>query len=264
VPVAGPSVTFVEDGVVIFMTQVFFWVSFAAFVWAGVKFCLMVLRQLWAWFTWFNLLVLRPTAWLSGGLLRYFRRVRGEIPTDVEGVANLEVTHLARCRLRARSGWVNALQALLDGEVGIVGALFRGRWRPDLPSDQLSTVAACLLSLTEDGVILLGGGVLPTNVDGVAGFEPYLHVQLPTGEQLTCFPSLVAKLSCFSLCRRDTGLLTGLLRVKALEWCRDAGLSWPGFSFGHAGSLRLAMEESCGARLLASRTEASFSLEALA
>jgi hypothetical protein len=159
----------------------------------------------------------------------------------VDGVGWRPIHSEARGRLRRRSRWVCCLQRALDGEVGAVAALFRGRWVPDLPSVQCGRSVNFLAALTEDGVKFTGGGLCHgKSEDGAPVPVAYVSGCTSDGRAFQVFPSLVAKLSNHALFRTRNAALLALLRLRALEWRRDLGLDHFDLAFGLADSVCLA------------------------
>jgi len=136
---------------------------------------------------------------------------------------------------------VCCLQRALDGEVGAVSALFRGRWVPDLPSVQRGRLPNFLAALTEDGVKFTGGGLCYGKSEGGSPASvAYVSGLTSDGREFQVFPSLVAKLSNHAVFRTRNAALLALLRLRALEWRRDQGLDHFDLAFGLADSVSLA------------------------
>lgn len=161
--------------------------------------------------------------------------------SSVAGASWAPIHKEARMRLRKRSRWVCCLQRALHGERGAVGALFRGRWVPDLPSVEGSRLSNFLAALTSDGVRFRGGGICHGKQ---SGDEPstvcYLFCELSDGSVKTIFPDLVAKLTNHAVFRTRNAALLALLRLRALEWRRDVGLDHCDLAWGLADSVSLA------------------------
>jgi len=119
---------------------------------------------------------------------------------------------------------VRALE-LVVGEMPVtVGQLLRGRWAPDLPSSSLSHGANFVLSSLNDGVRILGGGFVHTekSLDGV-----YTVCELRDGTVEVVFPELLGRLSAYAIFRDRDATLLSSLRLRALDWCKKAGLDGP-------------------------------------
>jgi hypothetical protein len=165
--------------------------------------------------------------------------------SSVSGVEWIPIHSRGRERLRRRSRWVCSLQQALNGEVGAVAALFRGRWVPDLPSLQRGRSVNFLAALTSDGVQFLGGGLCyGKGEDGSSTPVAYVSGQTRDGWEFQVFPSLVAKLSNHALFRTRNAALLALLRLRALEWRREQGLDHYDLAFGLADSVCLASLET--------------------
>jgi len=149
-------------------------------------------------------------------------------------------------RPRRRAVWVRRLEVVLGVAPGVVGQLVRGRWRPDLPSSELSLGANLILSHFEDGARILGGGSVlakDRGFDGVSS-EAYLIVELADGSREVVFPGLVSSLAAYAFLRERSATLVGALRSRAVEWFKGRSLSsdltWAGLS----GSFRFAWHVS--------------------
>lgn len=183
-----------------------------------------------------RLLVSSLVGWPRQG----FSELVGDVHEPPAGAGGMSLHALARARLRRRSRWVCALQALLGGEIGAVSAYVSGRWLPDLPGDDASPVVNLLASWTEDGVEILGGGSLSAEGENME-VVPYLHVRRVDGSEFTVFPTLLAALANRAVFRTDSSALLASLKLKALEWRRSVGLPHHRLVFGLADTLALAM-----------------------
>lgn len=150
---------------------------------------------------------------------------------EVGGVRVNEFTHLpvsaatgSAARLRRRSRFVRAVEALLGEAPVTVGQLWRGRWTPDLPSSSLSHGANLILGLRAEGVRILGGGSVHTDnpKDGV-----YIVCELADGSVEVLFPELVGRLAAYAIFRDRNATLLSALRLRALELAKKAGLDGP-------------------------------------
>jgi len=148
---------------------------------------------------------------------------------------------VAAQRLRCRARWVRALEAVLGGRDGVVGQFVRGRWTPDLPSQDLDYRENYLLASIPSGARCLGGGV----AQGLsADDKPHVYLVLDVaGECVLVFPELLAKLRKYSLFRRRDDDLLGALRTRAVEWTRDRVTHLVG-DVAVAGAVALAMMPS--------------------
>jgi hypothetical protein len=144
--------------------------------------------------------------------------------------AFLSVSAAAAARLRPRARWVRVLDGLLGGRVGLVGRLIRGRWVPDLPAGDRSSVANALLANLKGGARLLGGGVVQRKPGEDGAGHMYFVLELPSGETVTVFPELLSRLQAYSCFRRRELALVPALRARGVDWCRSSGLpvwAWP-------------------------------------
>lgn len=170
----------------------------------------------------------------------------GTARMEMEGEAHLSVSQAAFAagRLRPRARWVRALEAVLGGPTGSVGRLVRGRWVPDLPSSRRSPVANGLITSLSGGARLLGGGVVQHPEAGRPNASQVWYLlELPDGEQVVCFPELLARLQAYSVFRdRDASLLSALT-ARARDWCK---LELPAWAWAHAlaSSVALAFDAS--------------------
>lgn len=133
--------------------------------------------------------------------------------------------HLECARLRRRTVWVRQLEAVLGSAPGVVGAFVKGRWTPDLPSNERSVGVNLALSHPTGGAKILGGGSVRGGTAGQPRRETYVVVELPDGSRETVFPELLGRLASYSLLRERNADLVSALRLRAQEWCKNAGLS---------------------------------------
>lgn len=146
----------------------------------------------------------------------------------VAEVRGLPVTAgLEPARLRRRTVWVRRLESVLGVAPGVVGAFVRGRWVPDLPSNDFSLDANHVLAHLGSGVKILGGGSVlgAKRGDNEPERLAYFVVELSDGSREVVFPELLSHLSSYAFLRERNAVLVGSLRVRALEWCKSAGLS---------------------------------------
>jgi len=136
---------------------------------------------------------------------------------------------------------VCALQHALNAKVGVVGAIRRGRWRPDLPAPGAPAVVALTSTLLEDGVKILGGGSCPTNAGGSAGTEPFLHVVTADGVAHTIYPRLLASLASLATFRTRDWQTLMVLRNRALGWVKEVGMRDLDVVPGFASTIVMAM-----------------------
>jgi hypothetical protein len=181
------------------------------------------------------------------------------------------VTSVFRRRLRRRARWVRVAEAILGTRYGTLGQLAKGKWVPDHISPTAPREVAWLLGSVEGGVRLLGGGVIngrpgkvtPSErcancsgkVPDCACVRPagsrtapgeqclYLVVDI-RGEVSVVFPSLLAKLRLYALCRQRDVQLLGALRTRAVEWCKAQDLDEVSSDLAVTGALGLAMMPS--------------------
>jgi hypothetical protein len=124
-------------------------------------------------------------------------------------------------RLRRRARWVRRLEELMRARPGLVGELFRGRWTPDLPSAQRTFRANMVLSAFPRGAKLLGGGAAQakTPSDGI-----FFVVEDERGVVHVVYPTLLSKLSRYSVFRPRDAWLLDALRSRALDWVKEVNL----------------------------------------
>lgn len=185
------------------------------------------------------------------------------------------VASVLKRRLRRRARWVRVVEAVLGTRYGTLGQLVKGKWVPDHIPPGAPQEVAWLLGTVENGVRLLGGGVIagrPSQADGLkhcgrclgkaerdcscpapspvkAGDEQlYLVVEIK-GEISVVFPFLLAKLRLYALCRQRNEQLLGALRTRAVEWCKAASLDEVTADLAVSGSLGLAMLPSTSERV---------------
>jgi len=148
--------------------------------------------------------------------------------------------HLECARLRSRAVWVRRLEHVLGGSSGVVGALVKGRWTPDLPLASRTNFANLVLTHAEGGAKILGGGSLSTGEGDKKRMETYILVELSDGSRETVFPELLARLASYSLLRERDATLLSALRLRAQEWCKGAGLSSTVSLWAVVSALKLA------------------------
>jgi len=175
----------------------------------------------------------KALSWGMVGLSRYHPALR-------QGGGYVPVTSsLVLGRLRRRARWVRVLEAGLGGRRGIVASLLRGRWTPDLPVDGGDPVLAYALGSVDEGVRVLGGGLVTgaakpegredkLSVCDPDGFvtKPIVYLIVDTADEgpAVFVPELVAKLRLYSLFRKRDEQLLGALRTRAVEWCKALSL----------------------------------------
>jgi len=163
-----------------------------------------------------------------------------------DGVAPRGVTSTHVLRLRRRQRWVCRLQDMLGGNQGVVGAIVRGRWKPDLPKDDGSApMLDFVTTLVEDGAKVLGGGTY-SPVEGYATGEVYLHLLLSDGVRCTVIPSLVAELQCYAAFRPRSAAVLQSLKHRALDWVKRSQLGWVDAMQGFHGSMLLGFRSPPG------------------
>jgi len=118
------------------------------------------------------------------------------------------------------------LQHALKGEVGLVGALRRGWWKPDLFSSRAAPEISSVSTAWRSGVKLLGGGAIHTlDAAGAPVVNVFVHLETVDGVSHTVYPELVARLSSLCLFRKRDPALLMVLRNRALDWGRSVGIS---------------------------------------
>lgn len=149
-------------------------------------------------------------------------------------------------RPRRRAVWVRRLELILGPAAGPVGALVRGRWRPDLPSSMFSTGANLVLEYAKDGVKIRGGGsvLVRPRGDDEPSREAYLVIEFSDGSREVVFPRLVAKLAAYAFLRERNAVLVSALRTRALEWFKGFGVASDIAFVALPGCFRLAWEVS--------------------
>jgi hypothetical protein len=131
----------------------------------------------------------------------------------------------ARPRRRAR--WVRQLEETVCPP-GFVGRLVAGRWTPDLPGPSRSDPLNLLLAHRAHGVKVLGRSTVPgKDREGEACVYTGYTVESPDGSLDFVLPELVFALSSYSCFRQRESTLVLALRSRALEWCKQRGLSDP-------------------------------------
>jgi hypothetical protein len=166
--------------------------------------------------------------------------------------AGMALEEATASRLRRRTRWVRSLECSLGGEIGCVGKLVRGRWRPDLASPERNHAVNLLLSHFDNGARLLGGGVRssvrPVRVEGTDGeevrTEAYFVLELADGSREVVFPELLFALASYAFLRERDALLVGSLRLRALDWCKKVGLSWADTWMAVSSAVHLAWRVS--------------------
>jgi len=211
-----------------------------------IGFSLIVLCALWLAYQACRV-ALRLVGYVLSKLIGWVFRVKVEVVGGIHdppaGAYGQPIYAPVRMRLRRRSGWVCRLQAVLEGEVGVVSALRAGRWTPDLPSTESSRLVNFVSSLVEDGVQIQGGGSVMSEGEDPA-LVYYVHLVDSSGNSFTVFPDLLAALVNRAAFRARTSALTALLRLKALEWRREVKLSHHDFAYGLQDCVSLALRES--------------------
>lgn len=162
-------------------------------------------------------------------------------PPALHEVRMTPVSSIHCSRLRRRAVWVRRLECFLGGAPGGVGLFVRGRWTPDLPSPDLSAESNLALMHFRDGAKILGGGSVRSHEGRPVS---YLVVLLADGSQELFVPELVGKLSTYALLRERDETLVSALRLRALEWCKGAGLSGPVTYWAVLCALRCSWEPS--------------------
>jgi len=131
---------------------------------------------------------------------------------------------LAQGRLRRRARWVRVLESALGGRRGVVATFLRGRWTPDLPSQDRDPIVNYVLGSVQSDVRVLGGGLVTGKVGDETKPVVYLVVDTPEQGPALFVPEMVGRLRQYSLYRQRDQQLLGALRTRAVEWCRDLDL----------------------------------------
>lgn len=187
---------------------------------------LLVCFVVWLGGGWFGGQVTALDPLSREGRVDDFGQVVAQPPVEADGVglSRHAPVSLGLCssRLRRRARWVRRVEDSLALRRGTLGSLIRGRWIPDLPSSEYPAGLNVVLSQFEDGAILLGGG----EVQGKDGARvAYYHVELSDGSREVLFPDAVSKLASYALLRQRDATLVSALRLRALEWCKSAGIA---------------------------------------
>jgi hypothetical protein len=82
--------------------------------------------------------------------------------------------------------------------------------------------ANLVLGHFENGARILGGGSVQRDK---GGREVYLVVELANGSRELVVPELLASLAAYAFLRERNATLVLALRSRALEWCKERGLS---------------------------------------
>jgi hypothetical protein len=155
-------------------------------------------------------------------------------------------------RPRRRAVWVRRLEVVLGVPSGYVGRLVAGRWTPDLPCAEYSAGANLVLSHFETGAKILGGGLVhgASRGEGDPVRSAYVVVELADGSTDVVFPELVGALASYSILRDRDATLVSSLRLRALEWCKGAGLSKSATFLAVPAAIRFAWQVSPAERRL--------------
>lgn len=131
----------------------------------------------------------------------------------------------AGARLRQRARWVLGLNP--DKQRRWVGALFSGRWTPDLTAEMGRDAQPELVAARGGGVEFLGGGTLeiPASDDQSKSARTLSYVWARhAGTTFRLFPELLARLSCYASLRKRDAVLVTALRSRAQDWCKKIGM----------------------------------------
>jgi len=186
-----------------------------------------------------------PGSWSPRGFLTDIGRRFATPDTDRSGCGAIAPSSaVAVTRRRRRARWVRALQDMLGGPDGCVGAMFRGRWAPDLPSVHRSDVQNYLLASVQNGVKILGGGSERV-AEGRSDLDG-LYFVVETSERSTelVFPALLGRLRQYALWRERDDTLLSALRTRAVDWCRAVALRPHVADLAVASCVSIAFEPS--------------------
>jgi hypothetical protein len=143
--------------------------------------------------------------------------------------------------------------------------MLRGRWKPDLPVDQLPQHLRFLGSVLKHGAVFLNWGTVQTRAREVGLDGKDMEVErevawtrIRLGERdYVIFPELFARLSLLSFFRARSSTLVHSVKSRALEWCKKVGLEDTYALQGLPQTVALAMlvstPELAGIELLDSR-----------
>jgi len=171
------------------------------------------------------------------------------IGTNYEGgVGFVRPLSLAYSRPRRRATWVRRAEMVLGCEIGGIGKLLRGRWRPDLPSQERNVALNSLLTHFRHGAKCLGGGTVrgeeKREGEVVETAVSYFCLELADGSREVVFTDLFFSLTSYAFLRKRDALLVGALRARASEWCRKVGLSKPHTWIAVSSAIHLAWQVS--------------------
>lgn len=182
-------------------------------------------------------------------------RVRVRVPVAEDRVDDKTLWPCSQ-RIRRRARWVNILQDMLRGQCGIVGALRRRWWRPDLPTSGVPESVATAAHLALNGFKVLAMASRTYEVFEKDGLTDEMvrktrtvqicNVQCETGNVYTILPELYCKLT--SLCfGRTRDYATQLyLKSRYMEEVRELELPIPVAANALAGTVGLAFAPTNG------------------
>jgi len=152
-------------------------------------------------------------------------------------------------RVRRRSKWVGILQEMLHGRLGVVGALKRRWWTPDLPTQGVpyEIAAAAHLSLSGLRILSWGSSTFEAQDKEKTVHEVrFCNVQSESGTVYTILPDLYCKLNCLVFGRQRNAATFLSLKNRYLEDTRELGVSQSLRALALAGTVGLAFRMSNG------------------
>jgi len=177
-----------------------------------------------------------------------------EVPAVVrqsEMIREVERQTLRPCslRVRRRSKWVGILQDMLHGRLGVVGALKRRWWTPDLPTQGVPYEIAAAAHLSLSGLRILSWGsstFKAQDKEGDVHEVRFCNVQSESGNVYTILPDEYCKLHCqvFGRARNAATFLS--LKNRYLEDTREWGVCQSLRALALAGTVGLAFRASNG------------------
>jgi len=152
-------------------------------------------------------------------------------------------------RVRRRSKWVGILQEMLQGRLGVVGALKRRWWTPDLPTNGVPYEIAAAAHLSLSGLRILSWGSSTFEAqdkESTVHEVRFCNVQCESGNVYTILPDLYCKLHCLVFGRARNAATFLSLRNRYLEDTRELGVSQSLRALALAGTVGLAFRYSNG------------------
>jgi len=199
-----------------------------------------------------------PSPLLPGGPSVVVKVPGGGDAVEVPGVVRhsgmireVERQTLRPCslRVRRRSKWVGILQDMLRGRLGVVGALKRRWWTPDLPTQGVPYEIAAAAHLNLSGLRILSWGSSTFEAqdkEGTVHEVRFCNVQSESGNVYTILPDLYCKLHCQVFGRSRNAATFLSLKNRYLEDTREWGVSQSLRALALAGTVGLAFRKSNG------------------